>query len=75
MNAYVYHWTVRPRPEICMELQIEAASAIDARRELFALLGEHRTSCWQIQIVSRSQRSFMPWMESASRLLATCTEG
>jgi hypothetical protein len=55
MNAYVYHWNLRPRPDICVELRIEAQGAIAARREVEAFLRRHRAADWQIETVSRSR--------------------
>ena len=54
MHAYVYQWSLRPRPDIRVELQIEAQSACVARRELVAFLREHEAESWRVETVSRS---------------------
>jgi hypothetical protein len=41
MNAYVYQWDLQPRPDIRVELRIEARDAITARREVVAFLRQH----------------------------------
>jgi hypothetical protein len=55
MNAYVYHWNLRPRPDICVELRIEAPDAVAARREVVAFLRRHLAAGWEIETVSRSR--------------------
>jgi hypothetical protein len=67
MNVYVYHWNLRPRPDIRVEVHIEAASAIAARREIVAFLREHEAQRWEIETVSRSDRSTLAeWVQSSS---------
>ncbi len=68
MNAYVYHWNLRPRPDICVEVHIEAASASAARREVVAFLREHEAEAWRVETVTRSSRSTLSqWVESSER--------
>lgn len=55
MTAYVYQWSLRPRPDISVELRIEAQDAIAARREVEAFLERHRAAGWEIETVSRSR--------------------
>lgn len=57
MHAYVYQWSLRPRPDIRVELQIEAVSACVARRELVAFLREHEAESWRVETVTRSHGS------------------
>jgi hypothetical protein len=47
MNAYVYCWDLRPRPDIRVKLQIEAVSASAAHRELEGFLCRHEARAWR----------------------------
>ena len=55
MTAYVYHWSLRARPDISVELRIEAQDVIAARREVKAFLRSHHAAGWEIETVSRSR--------------------
>jgi hypothetical protein len=37
----MYHWSLRARPDLCVELRIEAQDANAARREMQAFLRRH----------------------------------
>lgn len=57
MQAYVYHWSLRPRPDLRVELEIEAHDANAARREVDDFLRRHDGAGWRVEAVSRTRRS------------------
>ena len=53
-RRYVYTWRLRPRQGLEVEVRIEAANAVVARREVAVFLADHQGLEWALSGVRRS---------------------
>lgn len=74
-TTYLYQWSLCPRPDLRVELQVEAGGAVEARREVEAFLLRHGGAGWRIESVrrTRSERfpDALPQADLQGRLAAT----
>lgn len=54
MQHYIYSWRLHPREGVEVELRIEAANAVAARREAAVVLSEHESLGFVLESVHRS---------------------
>ena len=56
MEQYLYRWRLISASGVRVEVEIQAANAIGARREVTQFLREHDGAAWSVQSVSRDLR-------------------
>jgi hypothetical protein len=56
MHRYFYHWQLKPREGLRVDVEVAAGSALHARRVVEGFLADHAATAWTLESVSRGMR-------------------